>query len=210
MPPNQWHWGRTSAQWPARWLVPAVIWGKVLLLEVMSVCHCVKQPVCSVLWRIKVLMSSGNPTLPSIPLQWKDRLPIFLSPALGPGPWRLLDEHILVLALSANVWVYWCAVTGPGWSYPTRIRASCCSSSVSVCVPWWLQTDSKHRLLRTERPIYLQPASRYSQYHHLPGARLNYYRSTGFNWVQECSWWGKKLIQCKCGNCILDYPSLQS
>lgn len=70
---------------------------------------------------------------PHIHLQWNDRLPISLSPVLGPGPWHLLDEHSLVLSLSANVWVYWCAVTGPGWSYPTRIRASCCASSVSVC-----------------------------------------------------------------------------
>lgn len=120
--------------------VPCSYLRQVLLVEVMNVCHCVKQPFCFLLsWRIRDLMSGGNPTPPPplfpVPLQQKDRLPIFLSPVLGPGPWHLLDERSLVLSLSANVWVYWCAVTGPGWSYPTRIRASCCASSVSVCAP---------------------------------------------------------------------------
>lgn len=135
VPHPAWHWGRTSAQKPPGW--------SLQLFERSAAgrgYECL--PLCKTallffqLWRIRVLMSGGNPTPPlppPIPLQRKDRLPIFLSPVLGPGPWHLLDEHSLVLSLSANVWVYWCAVTGPGWSCPTRIRASCCGSSVSVC-----------------------------------------------------------------------------
>lgn len=74
----------------------------------------------------------NNPLL--MHLQWKDRLPIFLSPVLEPGRWHLLGKLSLVLSLSANVWVYWCAVTGLNWSNPTCIKASCSSSSVCVCV----------------------------------------------------------------------------
>ncbi len=117
---------------------PCSYLSEVLLVEVMNVCHCVKQPFCffscegSEFWcPVATQHPSRPPSL--IPLWRKDRLPIFLSPVLGLGPWHLLDEHSLVLSLSANVWVYWCAVTGPGWSCPTRIRASCCASSVSVC-----------------------------------------------------------------------------
>lgn len=109
-----------------------------------------KIAVCSLFWGIRCRMYNGNQTSSTpalIPLQWKDRLPISLSPVLGLGPGHLLDQHSLVLSLSANVWVYWCAVTGPGWSYPTRIRASCCVSSVCVCP--YSHKHSKHRLLKT-------------------------------------------------------------
>lgn len=113
---------------------------QVLLVEVMNVCHCVKKALlcffvfccCCEGSEFWCPVATQHPP-PPLHLQRKDRLPIFLSPVPGPGPWHLLDEHSLVLSLSANVWVYWCAVTGPGWSYPTRIRASCCASSVSVC-----------------------------------------------------------------------------
>lgn len=73
------------------------------------------------------------PTTPHPPPPGGDRLAIFPSPVPKPHLWQLSDEHIL--ALSANVWVYWCAVTGPSRSHPTCIKASCCFSSVSPCVP---------------------------------------------------------------------------
>lgn len=125
------------------WLVrPApLIRQEVLLVQVMNVCHFVEQPFCLLVAvkdrNIDVRWQPRPPPHrhPHTHLQRKDRLPILLSPVPGPGPWHLLDEPGLVLSLSANVWVYWCAVTGPGWSYPTRIRASCCASSVSVCAP---------------------------------------------------------------------------
>lgn len=65
-------------------------------------------------------------------LHWEDRLPIFLSPALEPARWHQLDEPGLGLSPSANVWVCWCAVTGPDHSTPHVLRASCCCSSVCV------------------------------------------------------------------------------
>lgn len=140
-------------------------------------------------------MYNGNPATSTpvpIPLQWKNRLPISLSLVLGLGPQHLLDEHSLVLSLSANVWVYWCAVTGPGWSYPTRIRASCCVSSVSVCV--LIAANSKHRLLKNNAPstFSVRPAA----HNVVISWFLNKWLQKYQLWIQECGWyreWGSWL-----------------
>lgn len=61
---------------------------EVLLLEVMNVCHCVKTALLFFVLvkdqRSDVRWQPDPPSL--VPLQRKDRLPIFLSPVLGPGP----------------------------------------------------------------------------------------------------------------------------
>lgn len=176
---------RCSLQWKSSDHLAALCTDlrEVLLLEVMNVCHCVKQPnfvgicvflcvfcccccCCSEGSDFWYPLATQQPPPPNSSSGKTDYL-FFHHLCWGRGPWHLLDEPSLVLSLSANVWVYWCAVTGPGWSYPTRIRASCCASSVCVCPDSRIQTVntgcSKHNA-----PSTFTPRPRCSQCHHFP------------------------------------------
>lgn len=74
----------------------------------------------------------------------------------GWGTWHLLCERSLVLSLSPNVWVYWCAVTGPGWSSPTRIRASCWASTVCS---WALMATNRSQTQAALTPLSSTPTA---------------------------------------------------